>query len=698
MPSRSAAASPHTTAPGDPRRREACASWQDSETEPGAEDVARQLAELPGLGPRLLEKATATLGSQQALLEAIKRGDTETLTQVPGISPRLANRLSHHATGTDPGGFFGTERAARLFEVFQTHLIQRALTRGGRNQLRLLAPLPDEKRRAERLAWCRQAAQEAANTDLEAAREHLRRLEPLPPPRPSFEADVLLLFDTPQDLQAAREAGLHQWAPLTHLKESGLLERVQESHLVIHPTDDPSARPHRLEEADHLVTIGFTLDPARLAPWSIITRLEKGRKTLEAAAALSQTRGLDAPSQQALKRLQERTQAPKTWDAGEAWTRAQVILEEELQQAEKELQQLTLTGTELMRALHQEIPPAVARLYQQATKRANDRLEKETGLVLEAYTETLPPQVDEDAIRHATQSAARTSLQARRAHEHETAQQLAALLPEIEKEIEDHEAFDARLAIGTLWNDHTMTSPEWGDGLLVEGLRPMHIDNGEPIDYRLGLTEDAKTDGTRVALLTGANSGGKTTLLESLTLLVTLAHTGLGVPAKRAILPQLDSVHLYAPRRDRSAGALESLLLDLFPLTQESGARLVLADELEAITELEAACEIIAELLEGLIEQGTHAVLATHLAPHLLPSLDPEARRRTRVDGIEAIGLDENGRLQVHRSPRLGKVARSTPELILQRLATHGPPGLSPRFQRLAGRVRSRMEAAEKTE
>ncbi|MFQ5800159.1 MAG: endonuclease MutS2, partial [Candidatus Hydrothermarchaeales archaeon] len=40
-----------------------------------------------------------------------------------------------------------------------------------------------------------------------------------------------------------------------------------------------------------------------------------------------------------------------------------------------------------------------------------------------------------------------------------------------------------------------------------------------------------------------------------------------------------------------------------------------------------------------------------------------------RIDGIQATGLDEEFNLVVDRKPVLGKVARSTPELIVERLS-----------------------------
>ena len=40
-----------------------------------------------------------------------------------------------------------------------------------------------------------------------------------------------------------------------------------------------------------------------------------------------------------------------------------------------------------------------------------------------------------------------------------------------------------------------------------------------------------------------------------------------------------------------------------------------------------------------------------------------------RIDGIEAQGLDENMDLIVDRTPKRNHIARSTPELIVRRLA-----------------------------
>jgi dsDNA-specific endonuclease/ATPase MutS2 len=69
-------------------------------------------------------------------------------------------------------------------------------------------------------------------------------------------------------------------------------------------------------------------------------------------------------------------------------------------------------------------------------------------------------------------------------------------------------------------------------------------------------------------------------------------------------------------------------------------------------------------MLDDLQGLGSVAVFVSHLAE----DIKRFAKTPVRVDGIEASGLDENNSLIVSRSPRYNFLARSTPELILDRL------------------------------
>jgi dsDNA-specific endonuclease/ATPase MutS2 len=75
----------------------------------------------------------------------------------------------------------------------------------------------------------------------------------------------------------------------------------------------------------------------------------------------------------------------------------------------------------------------------------------------------------------------------------------------------------------------------------------------------------------------------------------------------------------------------------------------------------------MAGILEALDERGASAVFVSHLAREIRAAADFDVQ----VDGIQAVGL-EDGELQVNRSPVKGELARSTPELIVEKLAEDG--------------------------
>ena len=106
-------------------------------------------------------------------------------------------------------------------------------------------------------------------------------------------------------------------------------------------------------------------------------------------------------------------------------------------------------------------------------------------------------------------------------------------------------------------------------------------------------------------------------------------------------------------------------MIKLATIVGSSSSKFVLADELEAITEPEAASAILAGLLDVAAKDAVNSILmVTHIGSSICGKMDSDAR----VDGIEAKGLDEELELVVDRVPRIGIPARSTPELILKRL------------------------------
>ncbi|WP_420181778.1 MutS-related protein [Haloarcula sp. KBTZ06] len=198
------------------------------------------------------------------------------------------------------------------------------------------------------------------------------------------------------------------------------------------------------------------------------------------------------------------------------------------------------------------------------------------------------------------------------------------------------------------------------------------VESVQPVTYAIGdhtLDLDRANQppsGDRVAVLTGANSGGKTTLLETLCQVQLLAQMGLPVPAEAAEVGIVDTVVFHRRHASFNAGVLESTLRSVVPPLTESDRTLMLVDEFEAITEPGSAADLLHGLVTLTVDRDALGVFVTHLADDLEP-LPVEAR----VDGIFAEGLNQDLELQVDYQPRFGTVGKSTPEFIVSRLVAN---------------------------
>ncbi len=205
----------------------------------------------------------------------------------------------------------------------------------------------------------------------------------------------------------------------------------------------------------------------------------------------------------------------------------------------------------------------------------------------------------------------------------------------------------------------------------LEG-KSLFLENPQPISYFLGsLPPNVKIHAkeTKVAILTGANSGGKSTLLETFATIQMMAQMGMPVPAKRAWYEVLESIKIFrAKKRIEGAGALESVLKFLVSLILDEKKKLILIDELiESVTEPGAAAKILGKILGMMLKGNSYCIVVSHLGEELIREV-PEIR----VDGIEASGLSEDLSLIVDRQPKFGKIGKSTPELIVERLYLTG--------------------------
>ncbi len=199
--------------------------------------------------------------------------------------------------------------------------------------------------------------------------------------------------------------------------------------------------------------------------------------------------------------------------------------------------------------------------------------------------------------------------------------------------------------------------PVIAEELSMEVSHNEFLNNPSPISFHLNNTH-------KCSILTGANSGGKTTLLEHIIQLVSYSYIGLPVKGKLRI-PLFREIYYFAKSKgSMNKGAFETLLTQLSQISL-GDKTLILADEIEAVTEPGVAGKMIAASASFFINRGCYIVFATHLGLQISKVLPAYAR----IDGIEAKGLDENNELIVDHNPVIGKLASSTPELIVEKMS-----------------------------
>jgi Holliday junction resolvasome RuvABC DNA-binding subunit len=619
--------------------------------------LPQSLEDLEGIGPQLADALRKRFRTDAAVLQAARRLDVAGLCAVDGVSERKAVDLIRQVLGLDRRGeeFLATAPARKLHDDVLERLLAHASTAPGRNRLRLLGPLPTPEEAARHADQVMRHKHAAAQLDREAVRAALRRLSRPSAPAPRMDPSRLVVCAEDEDHDRLRALGLDRWLSLGTRRD---LERGAGFDLVLYVGE---GREGETDGMDNVVEMPATAGPAELAPHSVLAWFAHNRSSIEACMRLAELTNRATKANETLMVLNEATRAAVSPAA--LRKQAEAIAKELDAELRDQVANLQLSGRDVLDALGKKLPKPLQAVLDSTLAEACRRLLERTGHDAQPFAAAFPFAVDDeemDRVERRLETVGR--IEAHRAQAR-AARRLDALRAGLEQECEGWLAFDADFALGCFALENGLHPAAIGDRL--EFGASVHLDlaarpDAQRIAYRLGGAHP-------VALLTGANSGGKTTLLEHVGQLVLMARLGLPVVGEGVAVPWVDELHYVTARRSLDAGAFESFLRTFLPVVHGGRRRLVLADEVEAVTELEAAGRILGFVVDRLARDcpGSLAIVVSHMAPQVLRHVSVPVR----VDGIEATGLDADWNLVVDRTPRMGHLARSTPELIVQRLA-----------------------------
>jgi DNA mismatch repair protein MutS2 len=644
-----------------------------------------ELSAIPGVG----EKTAAALSELDDPERALREGDVATIARAPGISQGRAARIARAAireTHDDPGGFLATDRARAVYASILDLLQERAVTDHAAQRLETFYPSTAASRIEEVRAFAASAMEREPDAAVLAA---LDGVEPLETPTDVRVRDRCLATTDAETYGKARDAIPE--VSVEVVEDGRDLAELARGYSTVYALDEAFAGVD--VEGDVRVEPGALENPTEIIPERPLAFFAANRDRLLAAVAVHRAADLDPPLdldalEDALSRLDEDGSvvgddeldrlSTAVDDLDAAVGTAENVANDRLRDAIRE-RDVTIEGSDLLslvergagvdEVLSRELADEYAEAVGTAREHLIDALDlgaDEADFAERAFGDepTYPVEHDGEAIGRLREEL--TAARDRRATrlKRDLARDLASMRGDAAALVDAALELDVELAVSRFARDFECTMPEFGgDGFAIEGgrcpLLPEPFEEIDPVDYAV----------SGVAVLSGVNSGGKTSTLDLVATVVTLAQMGLPVPAEHARLERFGGLHYHAKSQGTlDAGAFETTVREFADLATGAEDALVLVDELESITEPGASARIIAGILEELDESDATAVFVSHLAGEIRE----ETAFPVTVDGIEALGL-EDGELEVNRSPVKDHLARSTPELIVEKLADeHG--------------------------
>ncbi|MEF8799716.1 MAG: DNA mismatch repair protein [Halolamina sp.] len=563
-----------------------------------------RLQEYWGIGPKTAELLEAELGAERAI-EAIESADIRTLSDA-GVSRGRATRILRRATGAAGLDLLGTGDTRDVYDDLLGLAAEEALTAHAADRIRVLTPLE---------------GQEAAGTRLDRVDGAVDAWTALDDEE---RESVIAAFDRYDEADESRRAAVET---ARSLRTVGIGETAADGGTFA-----------RLAAVD-TTALSEAADALGAVEGGFIGEDGVGEGALTVGAGADESLDSQRAELAAARRLDDA---------------ALDVLETVRGQGVRSLEEFQGAVIEYVAT---ETGVGAGEVRAAAPDRARDETDFVTATLRSLVGELESNVADREA---AVAGELREAIQA-------AGDDVAAAVDAV-----DELAFElslARFAVA-----HKLRRPELvSDGLAVRGARNLFIGEGvQPVNYGVGEHSISRTDGPtppsgdRVTVLTGANSGGKTTLLETLCQVALLASMGLPVPAAAAEVGEFDTVVFHRRHASFNAGVLESTLRSVVPPLTGGGRTLMLVDEFEAITEPGRAADLLNGLVDLTVDRGALGVFVTHLADDLSP-LPASAR----IDGIFAEGLTDELALRVDYQPRFGTVGKSTPEFIVSRLVAN---------------------------
>ncbi|MGC9517796.1 MAG: MutS-related protein [Methanomicrobiales archaeon] len=608
------------------------------------------LTKIKGIGDRLAQKIVNNLGGEEELLKVIQNYEVDRLTSIDGVSQQKAVEIINTALGNPVQEFLKTSQTYQIYDDILGRISEFASTQYGKNRILLINPIKDKEKINQNLNFVMNAKKKVSKLPITDIKRLLKLIHTPNKEKINYDSSRALLVESQKDYEQLIDMNLNVYNPIITAEE---LENLDAYEFILYVYSEGLLE---FDDIQHITMVSSDSKDFEIVPEVILSYFYENYELLKNILKIKKILGYDSILSEVLKIL----------DSVEVDSIDENIFDKAVEDAkskadrmlEKSIKKIDLSGEEVLSLMNEGLPEKIQTIFDNVINQVKIDIKEETGCTFDPFILKYPVEID----YHELERVKRNEIAKKNVSEFEKKVEAASYLSTykeiVEKEIREILEFDYEFALGCFAYYYQLHPPKIGDRFMLK--EALHLNLAlknsisiQRIDYMIEYPEN-------VVLLTGANSGGKTTLLETLAQITIMAQMGLPVCANEAMIKPVEEIYFFSKKRSLDAGAFESFLNTFIPIVTKNTNKLILLDELEAITELEAAVKIIASFIDFIKDSDSYAVIVTHMAREIMK------HTQVRVDGIEAKGLDENYNLIVDRTPKMNYLAKSTPELILR--------------------------------
>lgn len=609
------------------------------------------LQNIKGIGDKISEKIIKSVGGEEELQKIVEDVDVERIINIDGISQRKAIDIMNQLLNNPKDEFIKSDRAMELYEDIINKILAYSNTKYSKNRILLLSPSKDIEKINSQLDFVMDAKQHVSQLPIIKLRGLMKNLKEVEEVKAEYDPSKAILVESDEDNSYLTDLGLNQYYPILTASDSPLLrEELMNYDLVFYVYSQGILD---FEGMPNLVMINIEDNDYEIVPEKIINFFIQNKDLFTRVHEIQKIRNKESVLGEIIPIIDEVNIIDKREvDIEKLVYSLKEDMDDEL---EKSIKQVDLEGDEILNLLNNNFPPKIKKIFDEIINKRKEIIYEKTGIRFDPFLRKYPIEIDDTEIERIILEQSSKKENDIFDIKRNAAIELNSIKEKAIKEVEDVIKFDYEFSLGSFAYEYDLCRPEFSEEIELNGALHLELalkkdkDQIQKVDYKL-------TQDENIALLTGANSGGKTTLLETLTQISIMAQIGLPVSADSAKIKLFDEIYHFSKKRSLDAGAFESFLNVFIPIVTTDSEKLVLLDELEGITELDAAVKIISTFIDMIKESNSYGIIVTHMARELMNYTD------IRVDGIEAKGLDENYNLIVDRTPKMNFLAKSTPD------------------------------------